>query len=143
MDVKELGMQLLDLAMWVCFWYFVLKVFNLLVMVLNVKRETDAIKEQMEEHLETTLHTVKEEVHGEVHYWFDHDNDQFLAQGKDISEVKEHLKQRFKDHIFIVKDRYVYAGPEYEEQDVGNSDAVTAYVAMYLLKRAGLKPIDE
>ena len=77
------------------------------------------IKEIEEQHSELVskvmdlLHQVKEEKHGDCYYWFDADTDQFLAQGRDVAEIRQHLKERFKGHVFIHKDQAL-AGPDLE-----------------------------
>lgn len=58
------------------------------------------------------LHRVKQEKHGDIHYWFDEDSDMFLGQGRTDDEIKEHLKQRFKGHIFLIDDKNALAGPD-------------------------------
>jgi hypothetical protein len=58
------------------------------------------------------IHQVKQEQHGEVYYWFDADTDAFLGQGKTDDEIKEHLKQRFKGHIFLLDEDRALAGPD-------------------------------
>ena len=141
--LSEFASWLYDVAMWALFWYLVLKAIDLVLTFRKIKNDTDALKEHLEEELENILHTVKEEVHNDVRYWFDEDNDQFLAQGKDIDEVKAHLKQRFKDHIFVVDDRFVFAGPDYEGKDIGSGQAAIEYVSLLLLKRAGIQVVDK
>lgn len=97
------------------FWMFV---FNLVLKVIfgrQLKELEDARAEHTEivEKLMDMLHSVKQEQHGDVLYWFDADTDQFLAQGKSDSEIKEHLKERFKGHVFIFNDKAL-AGPNLE-----------------------------
>ena len=48
------------------------------------------------------IHEIKLEKHGDIMYWFDMENDRFLAQGKTPSELIDHLKSRFPDHLFYI-----------------------------------------
>jgi hypothetical protein len=48
------------------------------------------------------IHQVKVEKIGEVEYWFDLENDQFLGQGKTTDEIIDHIKNRFPNHIFLI-----------------------------------------
>lgn len=64
------------------------------------------LKEQVEvlKHINGLIHQVKIEKIGETEYWFDEDDGEFLGQGKTIDEVISHVKSRFPDHIFLIKD---------------------------------------
>jgi hypothetical protein len=55
--------------------------------------------------LDLIIHQVTIENRNGVEYWYDKDNDIFLAQGKTIDEVISVLKSRFPDHIFLLEDR--------------------------------------
>jgi hypothetical protein len=132
----------LNFVLWTAFWWVVIKAFEGFLSIRKMKEESAELREHLENKLEMTLHNVKQEQHNDVHYWFDEDNDQFLAQGKTFEEVKEHLKARFKDHIFIVGEKDVFVGPEYECVTFDNEDDISRYVAKVLLQRAGLQIVD-
>ena len=55
--------------------------------------------------LSDIIHKVKVETVGDIEYWYDADNDAFLAQGRTIDEVINVIKSRFPDHIFLVEDK--------------------------------------
>jgi hypothetical protein len=55
--------------------------------------------------LSDIIHTVKVETVGDIEYWYDADNDAFLAQGRTIDEVINVIKSRFPDHIFLIEDK--------------------------------------
>jgi hypothetical protein len=57
------------------------------------------------EHLNSIIHEVKVETHDTVEYWFDNGDDTFLAQGKTLEEIINHLKARFPDHVFILPEK--------------------------------------
>jgi hypothetical protein len=64
-----------------------------------------SVKERVEElnRISNLIHQVTVEKNGEVEYWFDEDNHEFLGQGKNIDEVIGNLKARFPNHIFLLK----------------------------------------
>lgn len=51
--------------------------------------------------ISSLIHTVNVEKHGDVDYWFDSDNGQFLGQGSTFDEIVGHIKARFPNHIFL------------------------------------------
>ena len=55
--------------------------------------------------LSDIIHKVKVETVGDIEYWYDADNDAFLAQGRTIDEVINVIKSRFPDHIFLIEDK--------------------------------------
>lgn len=55
--------------------------------------------------LNDIIHQVKIEKRNGFEYWYDKDNETFLAQGKSINEVIDVLKSRFPDHVFLLEDR--------------------------------------
>lgn len=46
--------------------------------------------------------SVKQEVINDMIYFWDHNNDEFLAQGKTLDEVSRVLKIRFPDTKFVI-----------------------------------------
>lgn len=72
------------------------------------KRVNESIRERLNE----IVHDIKVEKHHETIYWFDKDNDKFIAQGKTVDEIREVLKQRFPKHIFVVEGELM-VGPDF------------------------------
>ena len=64
------------------------------------------LEEKLEkvEKLRAMIHEVNVEKHGEMTYWFDAENNQFLGQGKTLEEIVSVIKSRFPDHIFVLKE---------------------------------------
>jgi hypothetical protein len=54
-------------------------------------------------HLSSLIHQVKVEKHSGLEYWFDEDDNRFLGQGKTVDEVIGNIKERFPNHIFLLK----------------------------------------
>ena len=96
----------IQIALWMVFWHFVFKI------VRSFMDKPDEEREALVKHVMERIHQVKEEKHGDLTYWFDAENDAFLAQGKDDDESKEHLKGRFKGHIFLLDETRAWAGPD-------------------------------
>ena len=68
---------------------------------------------QMLAKLDHITHRVKVEKHGDYFYWFDHDDEEFLAQGETSEEVITKLRMRFPDHLFFLPDQKMVSGPEW------------------------------
>jgi hypothetical protein len=52
-----------------------------------------------------------------MYYWFDADDNEFLAQGKRFEDTKDQLKKRFPTHIFFVTTgdkKYKIASPNWQ-----------------------------
>jgi hypothetical protein len=83
----------------------------------EIDRQNNLIKEVMEK-----TFFIKSEQHGSTEYWFDAQNDSFLAQGKNISELIDHCKSRFPHHNFILtedENRVLkLSGPEWKFVEV-------------------------
>jgi hypothetical protein len=72
------------------------------------------IRNSIKEALNELVHEVKVENNGPVYYWFDKDTDAFLGQGMNEEEVINHVKSRFPNHMFIIPEKGVLAGPEWK-----------------------------
>jgi hypothetical protein len=65
----------------------------------EVSSEMDS---KIKKHLDDIIHRVEVVKQGEVYYWYDHDDNEFLGQGFTDAEVIEHIKKRFPTHIFYL-----------------------------------------
>jgi len=72
------------------------------------------IRDSIKEVLNDIVHEVKIENNGPIYYWFDKDTDVFLGQGKSEDELINHVKARFPNHMFIIPEKGVLAGPEWK-----------------------------
>ena len=96
------------------FWYIVFSFLLGLIIRYNKNKEENLT--ELKNKLDEIVHRVQVEQHGEVYYWFDADDNEFLAQGKDVEEVVTKIKQRFPNHIFFLasKDKaYKISGPDW------------------------------
>lgn len=80
-------------------------------------------KQALIKKLNDVIHVVNEERHGEIIYWFDKDSDQFLAQGRNIEEISEHIRKRFHKHVFLLNESTILANSkesgQYELMPIG------------------------
>ena len=63
--------------------------------------------------LDKMIREVKVETHHGWTYWFDKENDKFLAQGENTQEVIAVLKKRFPDNVFLLPDGKVLSAPNW------------------------------
>jgi hypothetical protein len=106
--MEELLGFIINCFLWYVFFSLMLKLYNVWKAVKSDAPERDELVKKVM----TMIHQVKQEQHGDVFYWFDADTDMFLGQGKTDSEIKEHLKQRFKGHVFLLDEERALAGPD-------------------------------
>jgi len=76
------------------------------------------VREQVIEKLNKIVHRVNCEKHQDMYYWFDQDSNEFLAQGRDLDEIKEKLKKHFANHVFVISDRQMLVGPDFKTVEV-------------------------
>lgn len=92
-------------------WYVIIS-FVAGLLLKRVEKEAITERDAMVTKLAKMIHQVKAEKHGDLYYWFDLETDQFLAQGRDDEEIRKHLLDRFKGHIFLLDDKKAMAGPD-------------------------------
>lgn len=92
--------EILSFILQTVFWIFV---FHILIRgfigAMDIKNKE---RLQQLDMLDKITHRVSVEQHGEIYYWFDADNGEFLGQGKDTETIIQVLKSRFPKHIFFV-----------------------------------------
>jgi hypothetical protein len=71
-------------------------------------------EQRFRDYLEKIIHVVKQEQDGDMYYWYDNDSDDFLAQGRTWEDIVGVLRERFPDHIFVLNNREMIMGPEFE-----------------------------
>lgn len=108
------------------FWVFVIDF--VVSKLFGSRKEAAEEREELIKEVAKKIHQVKQEKHGDAYYWFDADTDQFLAQGCTDEEIRVHLLERFKGHIFLLDEKRAMAGPELKLMPVDqivNSHKVT------------------
>ena len=124
-------MSVVEFALNCLIWYFIIKGVMALYEGYHTIKDAKDMHASIHEELDSLIHNVKPEQHGEVLYWFDEETDKFLAQGKDITEIRTHLKERFKRDVFMISDKILMAGPEFEPMDISKQtpEEVAKYIA--------------
>lgn len=95
------------------FWMSVISIARAMIFG-DTESKVDTEAERLKEQLSKMIHRIKQEKHGDCYYWFDLDDDSFLAQGKTDSEMIEVLKKRFPTHIFILNNEQGLRGPDWK-----------------------------
>lgn len=93
------------------FWIFV---FSLGLAVLKYflvdKPQNQEIQREWLEKVDEIVHRVEIEKHGEIYYWYDNDDGEFLGQGRSEQECIDHVKKRFPTHLFLfTNNKYIQA----------------------------------
>jgi hypothetical protein len=96
----------------VAFWYFVINTAIKIFIGMQVAKVEQTV--EIKEKLAKMIHRIKQEKHGDIYYWFDSDDDQFLAQGRTDTEIIDALKNRFPTHIFVLNNEKALRGPEWK-----------------------------
>jgi len=102
-------------CMQIMFWTLVANI--LLSLLLKSKMREQEEREQLIKRVDEIVHQVEVETHNNVHYWFDSDDGEFLAQGVSIEDAVAHLKQRFPTHIFFLRQKdtiYKVSAPDWD-----------------------------
>lgn len=100
-------------------------------------QDNESRSKKIRDHLAGIIHQVKSETHNGIQYWFDAHDDTFLAQGRDDAELVAALKARWIDHIFILKEKYVMAGPDFAVTEIKDPEEVGRMLAERILKQQG------
>jgi hypothetical protein len=116
--MEDFATELLSFVAWGFAWYFLLKAIKLGFQLRTAYHNAVEIEEELVDSLYSLVHKVKVEKHADTYYWFDEDNDQFFAQGQNSAELVEHLKQRFRSHVFLVDDKKLLCGPDFDVVDI-------------------------
>lgn len=61
------------------------------------------LREKLVKYVDEVTHRVEVEIQDGMHYWFDKDDQEFIAQGRDLSELIDRTKQRFPTHLFFFR----------------------------------------
>ena len=106
--------------------------------LFSLNRFIDAMSErsqEIREHLSSIIHPVKSETHDGVMYWYDAEDDTFLVQGRDDAELAAALKARWIDHIFIIGDRYLMAGPDFDMIEIKDPEEIGKMLADRIINK--------
>lgn len=101
---------MIELAIWMFVIYAVCQLIGVFLRLSTIGQ----IHTKLRDHLDKIIHNVDIEKVNDVEYWYDADNKEFLGQGKTVDEVISHLKIRFPEHIFVIKDQGILCSPEWK-----------------------------
>jgi hypothetical protein len=104
--IVEFSLFFIELMFWV--WIAEL----VILAIIGSKKSRQQEREELIQEVIKIIHTVEEEKHGDLSYWFDADTGAFLGQGCTEDEIRVHLLERFKGHIFLLDEKRAMAGPE-------------------------------
>lgn len=68
----------------------------------GVKELGTNVDDTLRKRIESLVHIVRSEKANDIIYWYDRDNNEFLAQGADHEEIAEVLKKRYPQHLFFL-----------------------------------------
>lgn len=97
-------------------WYIGLTLLFGWILKFNSKNEKTLRMNEFKEKLNEIVHRVSIEKHGDVYFWFDEDDGEFLGQGQSEQECINHVKQRFPQHLFIFSNNKYIKGPDWTIQ---------------------------
>lgn len=102
-------MDLIDVVLFTLCAYYLGK---FIITWLDVKSlEKSVHKQAVIGVLDKMIREVNIETHHGLAYWFDKENDRFLAQGASRQEIISVLKSRFPDNVFLLPDGQVLSAP--------------------------------
>lgn len=104
----------IEFVVFVCqvvFWYWVASWVVAFLLSRNQANEQE--KTELIAKLNTMVHLVNIEKHGDTYYWFDENNGDFLGQGKTSDEVINHIRSRFPTHWFFLPSQQKVHGPNW------------------------------
>lgn len=109
----ELTLEFLDFLVYIALWLLFFSIARTIIFG-RLEKAIDRETEQLKEKLSKMIHRIKQEKHGDMYYWFDSDDDQFLAQGRTDTEIIDVLKSRFPTHVFVINNEKALRGPEWK-----------------------------
>lgn len=89
------------LLLWIFCTYLVVQIT--LGISDGLKDANEELQKRLIKRLDEIVHRVRVEQDNGTYYWYDQDNNKFLAQGKSEGEIIDVLKKRFPDHIFYLE----------------------------------------
>jgi hypothetical protein len=109
------------LLWWATTWF----VANIVLGVMDGLKTTDSeLRKQLVKRLDEVIHRVREEQNNDIIYWYDHDDNEFLAQGRTQEEIIEVLKGRFPNHIFYLDSEHVLGRGTWEPKKIDIAEIV-------------------
>ena len=91
-----------DIIFWLVVIWLVMKVWD---KYLTAKNEAlvEQIKD-MQAQMKDSIILVEIEKHDDIFYLYEKDTQEFIAQGTNFDEIREHCKTRFKDRAVVANE---------------------------------------
>ncbi len=100
-------------------------VANIVLGVMDGLRAAEVeLRSKITKRLDEVIHRVREERDGDVIYWYDRDDNEFLAQGRTQEEIIAVLKSRFPDHLFYLESDHILGKGAWEPKKLELSQIV-------------------
>lgn len=99
-------------ALWAFSTWILSRVF--VELLDSISKSNAQLDTQIRNKLDEIVHRVEEVVEKDIIYWYDYDDNEFLAQGRTQQEIIEVLKSRFPTHIFYLKTHELIGSPSWE-----------------------------
>lgn len=102
---------------WIACTYFIAQIT--LGVLDGLKDIDEDLKTKIHKRLDDIIHRVKAEQQGDVTYWYDVDDGEFLAQGRSQEEIIQVVKSRYPNHLFYLpEENCVISKPTWEPKPV-------------------------
>jgi hypothetical protein len=86
--------------MWLACTYFFVQIT---LGTMDALKEVSAdVEDKLKKRIESLVHIVRAEEDKDMLYWYDRDNNAFLAQGASSDEIAQVLKSRYPQHLFFL-----------------------------------------
>jgi len=116
-------------------FYAVYKLTRFILGFFELARDVNETGDNIKKYLNSIIHPVVSEKHGDVIYFFEEGTDKFIAQGRNDDEIVAALKARWGNHIFIIGQKHYMAGPEFKMQEITDPDEVGKLLADRVINR--------
>lgn len=93
------------LLLWIACTYAIVQIT--LGITNHYKSSADELALKLHKRLDNIIHRVRVEKVQSTYYWYDMDDNEFLAQGSSDEEIVGNLKSRFPDHMFFLPTNHV------------------------------------
>jgi len=107
-------MEFIEFFLWMATGYVIIRLIS-----AAKPSATASLDQQLMEKISRITHVVTAEQHDNLHYWYDRDTGEFLAQGKTLEDIVEVLKIRFSDHFFYLVTDHLLYGPDWKPKPLG------------------------
>jgi hypothetical protein len=102
--------------LWFATTWFIANIF--LGISDGLKQANVELHQELTKRLDDIIHRVREERNGDLIYWYDQDDGEFLAQGQDQEQIIAVLQSRFPDHMFYLESNQIIGQPHWKPRDL-------------------------